>query len=801
MYRKWMFAVMLTGSLLTAQSQNGSTYTDQMVATMIQQQVVAGRSEQEIQKELTKKGVTPAQLMRVVNQMKADRAESRKNEQVFELSGTPMDSLNLVTEPTEEMPADTLLWQKEEKPLEEQVFGHRFFQPGRISFESPVNMSAPAGYRLGPGDIVEVTLWGENEHVYQATLDNQGCALFEGAGLLPLGGLTSQEAEIQVRAGLQGIYAGLSEGTTSLRLTARTGRSIQVSVMGEVNKPGVYGLSAYATLFHAVYRAGGLDDLAGIRQIQLVRNGKTIAEVDAYNYLLKGASLDGIRLQDGDAIVIPAYQALVKVTGAARRPMYYEMLPSETLEDLIKYAGGLSANAYRKSYTIERQGDNGLEVYTIKAEEAKSFGLADGDQFTVGEALDRYQNRLEVRGAVRHPGLFQYTDDLKSVKQLLLAADGLEEDAFPGRAVLYRKRSDMTSEAQSVDVIGILNGTAPDVALRNNDMLWIPSVLDLQETEEITIEGEVFKPGRYRFAAGMTVEDLVMVAGGLQESASLNRVDVSRRVVNQDEQVSDTLSHLYSFKLKEGLVIDGTPGFQLAPNDWVMVRRNPGYVEQQNVTIEGEITYSGTYSLTCKNERLSDLVSKAGGVTSYAYVKGARLVRKANESEIRQMEQVISLINKELGKEASDSLQLKVDSLITVGIDLAEALRDKGGDADLVLREGDRLIVPQVDNTVKIDGGVMYPNTVSFESGLTIKDYISQAGGYASAARKSGAFIIYMNGKVDKVKGNGRNQIRPGCRIIVPLKGKKGNMVNTLAMLNSMGSFALMAASVANLIK
>ena len=577
-----------------------------------------------------------------------------------------------------------------------------------------------------------------------------------------------------------------------------------MNVMGEVLTPGTYALSSFSTVFHALYRAGGVNDIGSLRAIQLVRGGKPIATVDVYDFIMRGKTTDDIRLQEGDVVIVPPYEALVKIEGNVKRPMKYEMKNGENVKTLLKYAGGFSGDAYTRALRMIRQNGKEYQVYTIDDIDYSVFPVKDGDKVTAEAILNRFENKLEIKGAVYRPGIYQFGGSLNTVRQLVEKADGLMGDAFTARAVLYRERNNLTREVIPIDIKKVLDGTIPDIPLQKNDVLYIPSIHDLQDMGVITVFGEVARPGELPYADNTTLEDIIIQAGGLKESASTVRVDVSRRIKDsKSTDVSSTIGKMYSFSLKDGFVIDGEPGFVLQPYDQVYVRRSPGYQEQANVDITGEVLYDGTYSLTNKSERLSDLVKKAGGVTPFAYVKGAKLIRQANDEELKRMEDVFKMMRREMGQANMDSLKLDLDSVYSVGIDLEMAMKNPGSSADVVLRAGDKLVVPELSNTVRINGAVMLPNTVAYRDNKSVKYYISQAGGFANNARKSRAFIIYMNGQVAKVKGSGRNMIEPGCEIVVPVKDRNGrmNFQTILGIASSLGSLGLTAASIANILK
>ena len=666
--------------------------------------------------------------------------------------------------------------------------------------------ATPVDYHLGPGDEVIIDIWGTNQATIRDNISPDGYINIEDIGLVYLNGMTVSEATDYLRKELNRIYAGIDseKPVSQIKVTLGDSRTIQVNVMGEVLTPGTYALSSFSSVFHALYRAGGVNDIGSLRAIQLVRGGKPIATIDVYDFIMRGKATDDIRLQEGDVVIVPPYQALVTIEGNVKRPMKYEMKDGENVKTLLKYAGGFSGDAYTRALRMIRQNGREYQVYTIDDIDYSVFPVKDGDKVTAEAILNRFENKLEIKGAVYRPGIYQFGGSLNTVRQLVEKADGLMGDAFTARAVLHRERDNLTREVISVDIKKVLDGTIPDIPLQKNDVLYIPSIHDLQDMGVITVFGEVARPGELPYADNTTLEDIIIQAGGLKESASTVRVDVSRRIKdNKSTDVSSTIGKMYSFSLKDGFVIDGEPGFVLQPYDQVYVRRSPGYQEQANVDITGEVLYDGTYALTNKSERLSDLVKKAGGVTPFAYVKGAKLIRQANDEELKRMEDVFKMMRREMGQANMDSLKLDLDSVYSVGIDLELAMKNPGSSADVVLRAGDKLVVPELSNTVKINGAVMLPNTVAYKDNKSVKYYISQAGGFANNARKSRAFIIYMNGQVAKVKGSGRNMIEPGCEIVVPVKDKNGrmNFQTILGIASSIGSLGLTAASIANILK
>ena len=791
--------ILLLGVFSPLMAQNMS---DSQVLEYVKEGIRQGKEQKQLASELARKGVTKEQAMRV-----KQLYEQQNNVNASNATGTDVNESRL-REEMKENTSDMLEDQPSTQDLarSNQVFGRNIFNTRNLTFEPSVNIATPLNYRLGPGDEVIIDIWGASQNTIRQQISPDGTINIQKIGPVNLNGLTIAEANDYLKKTLNKIYNGLNNAndpTSDIRLTLGSIRTIQINVMGEVVQPGTYSLSSFSTVFHALYRAGGVSDIGSLRNVQLVRNGKNIATIDVYQFIMKGNIQDDIRLQEGDVVIVPAYDVLVKIDGKVKRPMRFEMKKDENLSTLISYAGGFDADAYTRSLRVVRQNGQEYEVNTVKDLDYSVYKMRNGDVVTAEAILNRFTNKLEIRGAVYRPGIYQLNGKLNTVRELVNEAQGLTGDAFLNRAVLYRQREDLTTEVIPVDIKAIMDGTSQNIILAKNDILYIPSIHDLEDRGDVVIHGEVAKPDSYPYADNMTLEDLIIQAGGLREAASVVRVDVSRRIRNPHSTVdNDTIGRTYTFSLKEGFVIDGTPGFVLQPYDEVYVRRSPGYQAQQNVVVEGEILFGGSYAMTSREERLSDLINKAGGTTNYAYLRGAKLTRVANASEKKRMGDVIRLMSRQLGEAMIDSLGIRVEDHFTVGIDLEKALANPGSTADIVLREGDVIFIPKNNNTVTINGAVMVPNTVSYMKGENIDYYLNQAGGYSENAKKSKKFIVYMNGQVTKVKGSGKKQIEPGCEIIVPSKAKKNtNIGNILGYATTFSTLGMMVASIANLIK
>lgn len=692
-----------------------------------------------------------------------------------------------------------------------KVFGRNIFNNKNLSFEPNMNIATPQNYRLGPGDAVFIDIYGASQKTIECTVSPDGFVTIDGYGPVEVSGLTVSQANAKLRSTLGSRYS-----SSHIKLTVGETRSIMVNVMGEVKAPGTYTLSAFATVFHALYMAGGTNDLGTLRNIKVYRNNRLVTVVDIYDYMLNGKLTGNVRLADNDVIVVGPYDCLVNLTGKVKRPMWYEMKKNESVGSLLKYAGGFTGDAYTKSVRVVRKTGKEYSVYNVDEFDMSSFQVSDEDSVSVDSILDRYSNMVEIKGAVFRPGMYQVGGEINSVRSLLEHADGLREEAFTARAVMHRMKKDRTLEVVPVDVEGILDGKVADVPLQPNDVLFIPTKQEMMEEQTITIHGEVNYPGIYKYASNETLEDFVLQAGGLKNSASTVKVDVARRVMNPKALTNDSISaYTYSFALKDGFVIDGTPGFHLMPFDEVYVRKSPGFSKQQNVVVDGEVMFSGTYTLQRKNTRLSDVIKAAGGINDRGYAAGATLVRKINESErkrleaaremaLEQYEQVAAEEAAKTGKsvDITNSERIKkfqIEDTYSVGIELDKAIANPGSDVDIVLREGDRIVVPQYTGTVKINGEVMYPNSVGFVKGKKASYYIDQAGGFNNKAKRGQTYIIYMNGMVAKVSHNAKPM--PGCEIVVPAKATtKMSIAETMTIGTSVASIATMIATLANIL-
>lgn len=844
MIRRLLFVIALSFSFQWVAAQ---TITDDQVVKMILAEKESGADEETIARRLLQKGATPAQIRRIKEKYEQEQSglgavdltgKGDKNNRLR--SGKEKNSKFLISKEentgNEKLPKEKLKKQQKEKEqnmqenmafldldsvlyyknlLKEEtpVFGRNLFNNEMLTFEPAMNIPAPADYILGAGDQVIIDVWGASQMTFDNVISPEGFIVAEGVGRIKLAGLTLAEADKYVNTILGEYYNG-----SSISLSIGEIRNVKVDIVGEVVAPGSYTLSAFSTLFNALYMAGGIGEFGSLREISVYRNGKAVSRIDVYDYILNGNNTGNIRLQDNDLIVVAPYNAIVNIQGKVKRPMMYEMKDDESLAKLLSYTGGLTGDAYDKNIRVIRKNGREYSVHTVAKNDLGAFNLFDGDSIYVDSIIPRFSNMVEIKGAVFHPGMYQVDGKIRTVLDLLEAADGLREDAFLARAVMHRRKADRRLEVLSINLQGILDGTSPDVELRKEDVLFIPSVEEMRGQETLKISGEVNYPGVYEFAENTTLEDFVLQAGGLTNVASTAKIDIYRRVYNPKSlEGGDTITEVFCFALKDGFVIDGTPGFELAPFDEVHVRKSPVNNLIKSVTVDGAVNFKGDYAMHNHNYRLSDLVKDAGGFATSSYPQGARLYRKMSLEEKMQRDNMIKQSQKQIFEDALRSdkaFDMAIsDSLINLNatfgdsylldIDLSRAVKNPGCDADIVLREGDKLIVPEYAATVKISGEVRYPVTVTYLEGKNLNHYIKHAGGYADRAKKNGVYAIYMNGGVKKISKLSSKDIQPGMEIVVPAKNLKKKMTTAeiVTIGSASASIATMIVTIVNLLK
>lgn len=794
--------------ILSSVSFAQTSMTDDQILKYLVKETQKGTSQQKMAADLLKKGVTPAQLQRVRKKAEKLREEAESDSQKDDKKRGrnkkgKKDDGELYMDAAKSRAEELGLDQNEEDMLGEdsdeiigiseeeqrQVFGRNIFNAKELTFQPPTNLATPANYIIGPGDVITINIWGASQQTIEGEISSDGYVVVEGVGPIKLGGLTVERAKSKLKNTLSQRF-----NDCSIDLSLLETRSIIVNVMGEVTTPGTYTLSSLSTAFNALYSAGGISKIGTLRDIKVYRGGRQISSIDVYDYILNGNSRGDVRLEDNDVIVVGAYDCLVQVKGNVKRPMWYEMKKSETVKDLLNYAGSFSGNAYTKSVRLTRKSGDEYSIHTIDEFQMGSFTVSDEDLVEIDSIRARFKNRVEVRGAAKHPGLFELGGKIQSVRELLIAAEGLSEDAYEGRAIMHRENPDLTISMVSVDIQGIIAGTTSDIPLKNNDVLFIPSKTDMLGDRIIDVKGEVTYPGQYPYADNTTIQDIILQTGGLTEAGSLARVDVFRRIrdkVSLAEGENSSIS--FSFSLDETFAITQDTVFHLQPYDIVVVRKSPSYEEQKNVTVQGEVLFEGQYSLTNKNYRLSDLVKACGGLTDMASASGAKLMRLMTQEELDQRDQAnlkaqIQLYEdglkegKELNMQIADSLlSLKTNTANTfpVAINLEKAIANPGSYEDLILREGDILSVPERTNIIKISGEVMYPVSMSYERGRNLSYYIQHAGGYSSNASKTKVYGIHANGSVVKLSSNSVRDIQPGMEIVVPQKNAKKKLSTT----------------------
>ena len=796
--------------------------SDSQVISFIKSETKAGTSQAQIVTKLMQRGVKIEQIRRlrnqydkqvskggnqkaadgavsvVVDRMRSNTDGTASQELTTAKTGTTGTIYADASEDVANAEHDVQATSEVNEGTGKKVFGRDIFNNRQLSFEPNMNIATPQNYVLGPGDQVIIDIYGASQKTLQLTVSPDGTVTVPDYGPISVGGLSVAAAQSRLRSSLGNRYA-----SSNLRLTVGQTRTIMVNVMGEVRTPGTYHLSAFASVFHALYMAGGINDLGTLRNIKVFRNGRLVTVVDVYEYILNGRLAGNVMLEDNDVIQVGPYDCLVGITGNVKRPMFYEMRKNESVSTLLRYAGGFTGDAYTKSVRLTRQTGERYAVYNVSEFEQATFRLNDGDAVSVDGMLNRYEDMAEIKGAVFRPGQYHIGQDITTVRGLIEHAEGVTEDAYTAHAVLHRLKEDRSLKVIPVDVEGIMAGTVADIPLQNEDVLFIPTQEELRKDRILTITGEVMAPGDFEYADSTTIEDLILQAGGLQDGASLARVDVSRRIKDPlSTKKTREIAETFEFDIRDGLVINNGRKFYLQPYDVVHVRRSPGFVMPRNIRVTGEVNFEGDFTIHSKKLRLTDAIQMAGGVTEDAYLHGARLMRRMNDVERQRMETTMFALQNMLN-ERGDSVamsKLNMSDTYPVGIELDKAMEKPGSDSDILLREGDEIVVPEYNGTVKISGDVMFPNTVTFEDGKKLKWYINKAGGYGQHAKKSRTFIVYQNGTVSKAK---KGDIEPGCEILVPSKKRRDPLQfsQILTMGSSITTMVAMIAYMANLFK
>lgn len=767
--------------------------TDEQVMAYIKTEAATGKSQNQIAKELMAQGVSVDQLRRIRTQV-----EEERNTQVNATTGRALQSRLRQEEAESEADNHAVEDVDETASVRKSIYGHDIFNSRALTFEPNSNMATPKNYRLGPGDEVIIDIWGVSEDNIRQQISPDGRIMISQLGPVYLNGLTVDEANKQLKNIFAKKYSGVGSDT-DINLTLGQIRSIQIDVLGEVVRPGTYRISPFSNAFHALYNAGGINDIGSVRNIEIFRNGKKVSSIDVYDFLFKGKDVGNVRLQEGDVIKVPPYNELVHVEGNVKRPMFYELKNNESLAKLIEFAGGFTGDAYSDVVRVLRLNGLDKELNTVESSDYSAYLLKDGDVVSIGTVTDEYTNKVEIGGSVYRPGTYAISDNMRTLRQLIQTAEGLTDDAYLGRALMYREKPDRSLEIISLNLGDIMNGSAADIELRKNDIINIININKITERGGLTIQGLVASPGTYAYADGTSLKDLILQAGGLLEGASTARVEISRRIIDQNATDATTrLAETFTVDIEQGLDVGAAAEFLLKPYDLVQVRKSPAYSRQQTVTLNGEVLFPGNYVIESRNERVSDLVRRAGGLLVSAYVKGAYLRRVRTEDQREMRNEIIRLARSHDQSEDSIIIDSSVTSThFTVGINLKKAIESPGSTEDFVLQPGDVIFVPEEQSTVSITGDVLFPNTVVFVPGKKVKYYIEQAGGYGGNAKKNKTYLVYMNGTVAQAKGN--VTIEPGCQIIVPTKPERKSFdwTKVLSIATTLGSIASMTAAVA----
>lgn len=836
--------IVLALLLLAAPSVSWADMTDSQVIEFIAQEQAKGTDQQAIVQQLLKRGVSVQQLQRVkekygnakgsaqgssngtsLNRSRVNNAPEVVNRNATTMGrrqGMPGGDGKYNPESADFMEMQGLLGGMTpdstamffyEQPRGPKVFGRDIFRNENVVFEPNMNVATPGNYVLGAGDQVFIDIYGATQTSIEATISPDGKIVIDEFGPIALAGMTVDAANKRVKGKLGAAY-----GDSEITLTVGQTRTIQVNVLGEVAVPGTYTLSAFASVFHALYSAGGVSDLGSLREVKVFRNGREMAAIDLYDYILNGRISNDIRLQDNDAIIVSPYLALVNVAGKAKRPMYYEMKPDESVAQAIKYAGGFAADAYTKTLRLMRKAGGQYRVLNIDQDNMSQILVADGDSLAIDSLVVRYENMVEVKGAVFHPGMYELGSQVRSVKTLVEYAAGITETAMTSRAIIRRMRPDRTLENIRVDLAAVLSDAADDVPLKNEDVLFIPSLEEEKQDQTLSIFGDVYEPGIYQFAHNTTVDDLVLQAGGLLKSAS-NQVKVSRRATDRNASAANAnRSEVFTFTLKDDFSVNGEEGFVLQPFDEVYVLRSPTYSAPANVTVEGEVNFPGTYSLN-QNTRISELLDMCGGLTAQAAKNGVYVMREldADERRTRQMRLDERRYNNSYNIERSasqlqpgaktlpisDSLlveQIMRDDYYKLAVNLPAVMKDPGCEQDIVLREGDRIIVDPVINTVLLSGSTPYSGAVPYVKGKRLGYYIRQSGSQVNRRGLKMTYVIGPNGQAQA--GRRRTVVEPGSEIYMRETTQVLTTSQKITIWTTVGStFATAAAVVISVLK
>ena len=687
------------------------------------------------------------------------------------------------------------------------IFGHYVFKTKNLNFVPSYNIPTPQNYKLSAGDELVIDVWGAVVTNISAEVSPEGSVYIPDLGPVYVYGQTIAQAEKHLKNYLSKIYSGLSEDVpdTFMKLSLGKIKSVTINVLGDVEKPGSYTLPSLSSIASALYLAGGPNGLGTIRDIRLYRNNKLISTLDVYDYIMTGNFANNVRLEDNDVIIVKPYSNFVTIAGGVKRPMQYEMKDGETLADLFRYSGGFANGAYTGAVQVDRRkADANIDgpvsqTFNVEESDFATFVLKDGDAVSVRTNNDRFTNKVSISGPVWRPGSYSISDTLQTLKQLLVVAGGLREDAYLAKAFITRLGEDRNKEQVSFALSDVILG-AQDIALMPDDQVHIYTIEQLQPAQSVSVAGEVNSPGNFEYREGMTLGDVILMARGTTNAATLEKVDIARRIDNKAQpenlsNLSDTIALLMTYNLLKN---PADADVKLEPFDMVFVRRSVFYKPQEGISIDGEVNYPGTYVVEKNTVRLSDVVKMAEGFNKDAYVEGAKLTRVLTPEEVQRLQIAMEIAR----KQADDSTTfeyMNVGDRFTIAIDLAQAVASPGSEADIVLRAGDIISVPKYNNTVKISGGVLCPNTVSYHKSMNFREYINGAGGYLKEAVKGKVYMVHMNGSVAS-KGSRNFVVKPGTEIVVPMRERKRNPQALAAIMGVATSTASLAAMVATIV-
>ncbi|MEO8794323.1 MAG: SLBB domain-containing protein [Daejeonella sp.] len=792
---------------------------DEQIRQFMRQVEATGLGDSQLEQIALARGMRPEEVQKLRERIekikKKDGASNEKKTVVkADQNQKPGREVNYVQ--------DTLAQKKDveteaEKALGElrsKIFGANLFNNKNLTFEPNLRIATPRNYIIGPDDEIAIDITGDNEANYNLKVSPEGTIRIEYAGIVSVSGLSVEQATSKIRSKLAGTYPGIRSGRTQVTIGIGNIRSIKVTLLGEVVKPGSYTLPSLATVFNALYVSGGPNENGSFREIEVIRGNRVIGKLDVYDFLLKGFQTNNVRLQDNDVIRVPTYRTRVEFAGEVKRPAIFEILPGESLQDAINFAGGFTDLAYKARIKVLQNTNRERKITDVFSEDFSTYKPQSGDKYFVEPILERFANRIVIEGAVFRPGQFELEPGL-TLGNLIRKADGVTEDAFLPRGYITRLRPDNSTELISFDLAKIIAGTVPDIPLKREDIITISSIFDLREEYSVTVNGEVREPGLFDYAQNMSLEDLIILAGGFKEGASAKRIEISRRVKNSNQNsISAATAQVFQVDVDKDLKFKGEK-FILEPFDIVNVRNEAGYEVQRQIKIEGEVKYPGTYTISRKDERVSDIIQRAGGLTALAYTSGASLKRPgvenaADKNKIDKKEEEKEKLAKfqRLQESSKDSVALeKQQELLRnvyVGINLERILEKPGSKFDLILEEGDILRVPKQLQTVKVNGEVLFPVTTIYSSGSGFQQYISQAGGFSDRSLKRRAYIIYANGSVKSTKKflffNNYPVVKPGAEIFVPKKEEK-NRLTAQELIGISTGLASLAAIILTLIR